>query len=364
MKCLVDKIKAIFINPKRLIMNFLHFANALFFAVVTGLTGCVSSNNDTPVNNLPAPDETELETYQNASYDFSMEIPESWRVVENPDQVNNGQAINIFPPDQDIADDLPKNVHGDAGSTYLAIWPKGFGTELPSGSSGSFAEASIALPALNIVADKEKSQVFYLKNQQPWAFFIIPQSPPASWSDMGFIYAQYGVANFTATCYDKTTGEVKDIKNCDPMEGDRFVREGNVMEEEAARVNKMLESIRFSSATKKSKDQSEYIRVSSPLPNMDIQSPLTVKGEAVGYWFFEGSFPIRLYDSKGNLLAETNAEAQGKWMTESFVPFEAKLSFKTPGDESGKLVLLRSNPSGLPENDMEYSIPVIFTRSK
>lgn len=347
-------------------MNFLHSTYVFLFVLAAGLAGCVSSNNDSPgnENDLSAPDEFELKTYQNTSYGFTMDMPENWMVVENPDQVNNGQAINIFPSDQDIASDLPKNVHGEAGSTYLAIWPKGLGTELPSGSSGSFAEANISLPNLNIAVDQEKSKVFYLKDQQVWAYFIIPQSPPESWSDMGFIYAQYGVAKFKATCYDNVTGEIKDIKKCDPMGGDRFVREGEVKADEAAMIDAMLESFRFSSGEQKGKSENEYIEVSNPLPNGDIQSPLTVRGKAVGFWYFEGSFPVRLYDAKGKLLAETNAEAQGKWMTESFVPFEARLSFKAPDDERGKLVLLRSNPSGLPENEMEVSVPVIFPPRK
>ena len=38
-------------------------------------------------------------------------------------------------------------------------------------------------------------------------------------------------------------------------------------------------------------EKADMIRVDAPRPNQVIQSPLTVKGEARGAWFFEASFP-------------------------------------------------------------------------
>ena len=46
----------------------------------------------------------------------------------------------------------------------------------------------------------------------------------------------------------------------------------------------------------------ENIKVSAPLQNDVVNSPLKVSGEAKGSWFFEGSFPISLKDSDGNIL--------------------------------------------------------------
>jgi hypothetical protein len=106
---------------------------------------------------------------------------------------------------------------------------------------------------------------------------------------------------------------------------------------------------------------SDLIRVTTPLPNAVIESPLTISGEARGNWYFEASFPIRLFDSEGVELAVAVAQAQGEWMTTEFVPFETNLIFISPaGGQTGTLVLQKDNASGLPEHDAELRIPVRF----
>jgi hypothetical protein len=107
-------------------------------------------------------------------------------------------------------------------------------------------------------------------------------------------------------------------------------------------------------------DKTDLIRVESPEPNQTITSPLIVKGEARGYWFFEASFPVKLLDNEENLIALEIATAQSEWMTEEFVPFEAVVEFDDPAAEKGVLVFEKDNPSGLPENADEFRIPVFF----
>ena len=107
-------------------------------------------------------------------------------------------------------------------------------------------------------------------------------------------------------------------------------------------------------------DNADLITVFSPKPGEAVKSPLTVTGEARGYWFFEASFPVRLLDANGTVLVETFATAQDEWMTENFVPFSVELTFTQPASQSGQLILMRDNPSGLPENDASILIPIIF----
>lgn len=87
---------------------------------------------------------------------------------------------------------------------------------------------------------------------------------------------------------------------------------------------------------------------------------MVIKGEAKGSWFFEASFPIRLYDENVKEIGLTIAQAKSDWMTEDFVPFEAILNFQAPTTEKGILILEKDNPSGLPENADELRIPVFF----
>src|SRR3989344_5346455 len=105
-------------------------------------------------------------------------------------------------------------------------------------------------------------------------------------------------------------------------------------------------------------------RVSNPLPNQVVESPLIVRGEAPGPWFFEANLPVRLVDDAGHLLAQVGAQAEGEWMTTDFVPFSAVLVFSTASSTTGVLIIAKDNPSGLPEHAAEFKIPVRFVNQE
>ncbi len=111
----------------------------------------------------------------------------------------------------------------------------------------------------------------------------------------------------------------------------------------------------------------DLIKLTSPVPNGLIESPIAISGQARGPWFFEASFPIFLTNWDGLIIAEGYATAKGDWMTEEFVPFAAELEFADPYQEGsqdfmkkGTLILKKDNPSGLPEHDDALEIPVRF----
>jgi hypothetical protein len=107
-------------------------------------------------------------------------------------------------------------------------------------------------------------------------------------------------------------------------------------------------------------DHANLIRVDTPRPNQVIQSPLVISGQARGMWYFEATFSIRLLDDQGNVLSQSVAQAQSEWTTDQFVPFRAELQFSNPIAKTGKLVLEKSNPSGLVENEDSIKIPLRF----
>ena len=110
-------------------------------------------------------------------------------------------------------------------------------------------------------------------------------------------------------------------------------------------------------------DKSNLIKVNSPLPESIVKSPLLISGTARGNWYFEASFPIKLIDETGIEIASGIAKAEGDWMTAEFVPFKAEIVFKAPSSKTGKLILKKDNPSGLPQNDDEIIVPVKFLES-
>lgn len=101
------------------------------------------------------------------------------------------------------------------------------------------------------------------------------------------------------------------------------------------------------------------IFVDSIIPNQVIQSPIAITGKAKGY-YFEASFPVELQDSTGKILFQGPAQAQSDWMTSEFVPFKITISFTKPTTSTGTLIFRKDNPSGLPEYDRAFIVPVQF----
>ncbi len=109
------------------------------------------------------------------------------------------------------------------------------------------------------------------------------------------------------------------------------------------------------------RESDDAITVVEPAAESTIAFPLKVSGEAKGSWYFEGSFPVKLLDSEGNILAEIQAQATEDWMQEGPVPFEATIQIDNPPTSgTGKLVLSKDNPSGLPENDESVEVEISF----
>jgi hypothetical protein len=107
--------------------------------------------------------------------------------------------------------------------------------------------------------------------------------------------------------------------------------------------------------------RSDFIILDTPLPGANVSSPLTIKGQARGTWFFEGDFPIILEDGQGNNIAVSYATAEGDWMTTDYVGFEGKIQFKSQlSGQRGTLVLKKDNPTGLTKFDDALKIPVNF----
>jgi|SRR3989338_10589528 len=136
---------------------------------------------------------------------------------------------------------------------------------------------------------------------------------------------------------------------------------GNPIMESYPRRCRTSEGVTFSENIGDELLKSELVRLSFPRPNEAIKSPLIIRGEARGFWFFEASFPVKLFDGNGKELAVSIASAKSEWMTEDFVLFEATLSFDKPETEYGALVLEKDNPSGLPEHSDNFVVPIRFT---
>ena len=105
--------------------------------------------------------------------------------------------------------------------------------------------------------------------------------------------------------------------------------------------------------------QDGTITVSVPVMNAVVASPVMVAGSANG-WYFEAVFPVKVLDGDGTVLGSGQAQAHGDWATTSSVTFSAAISFAAPKYATGTIVFKKDNPSGLPQNDEKFALPVRF----
>jgi hypothetical protein len=106
--------------------------------------------------------------------------------------------------------------------------------------------------------------------------------------------------------------------------------------------------------------QTDNLKLDNLTAEAVVSSPLVISGSARGTWFFEGSFPVKVFDESGQELGRGIAQSQGDWMTEDFVPFKATVMFVRPTSSVGSVVLEKDNPSGLPQNDQKITVPIKF----
>jgi hypothetical protein len=99
--------------------------------------------------------------------------------------------------------------------------------------------------------------------------------------------------------------------------------------------------------------------VHSPASGAAVGNTFTVTGEAPGNWYFEAVFPVQVRDAENNKVGQGQAQAQSDWMTTAQVPFKADITV-TGYTGAATLVLLRDNPSGLPQNDDSVEVPIII----
>jgi hypothetical protein len=112
------------------------------------------------------------------------------------------------------------------------------------------------------------------------------------------------------------------------------------------------------------KEVSTYKNASSSTIVVDLPQPGSVTGKEfiitgkARRWYFEGSFPVQILDRDGKILSQGPAKAVGDWMTSEFVPFTYKATVPSTYLGKATVVLMKDNPSGLPENDASISFPI------
>ncbi|MDF1497450.1 MAG: Gmad2 immunoglobulin-like domain-containing protein [Patescibacteria group bacterium] len=318
-----------------------------------GNTTTTGNGNNTTTGNNGGNGNTEPDMldYTSQDYSFSLEYPENWLKNETGASVQEPK-INFY---KNISSSAVLPLDHFSNENHVSIFPLGIGTE---GLVGVSRDVDFNVGFI-LSGD---SKMFVLEDGTPYAAYLIPQNPPPGWNESGFIWIRAKINNLETTCY--VDGEVVDEQDCNPLMGDtRIERSGRIDQNIWNEEKEIVSTFDFL----ESEAVGELIRLNEPQENNVVTSPLDIQGRARGQWYFEGIFNIVLTDWDGEIITETNAEADGNWMTEEFVPFRAEMQFESPyqsGDpeymRNGSLILQKANPSGLPENAGALEIPVKF----
>lgn len=106
--------------------------------------------------------------------------------------------------------------------------------------------------------------------------------------------------------------------------------------------------------------ENKDIIINSPKKEELISSPLVITGQVNGNGWsgFEGQVgTVKLLGSNAEILGTAILEPTTDWMRLP-TKFKAILVFASAKEQNGMLVFKNENPSGMPENDTEFKLPV------
>ncbi len=101
------------------------------------------------------------------------------------------------------------------------------------------------------------------------------------------------------------------------------------------------------------------VTVISPGSGATIVSPVNVVGTIDKSWTFESSFRIEILDDARQEITDANVPVTFATEESMIGTFTASIPFETEA-KSGFIVIHNDNPSGLPENDKTFEVPVNF----
>lgn len=104
---------------------------------------------------------------------------------------------------------------------------------------------------------------------------------------------------------------------------------------------------------------SASVHIDTPASNAVVGTTFIVTGAAPSGWYFEAVFPISVRDNADNVIGHGQAQALSDWTQPGQIRFAATTTIDTVYHGPATLILLKDNPSGLPENDDSVSMPIV-----
>jgi hypothetical protein len=108
----------------------------------------------------------------------------------------------------------------------------------------------------------------------------------------------------------------------------------------------------------------EPVRLNQPRPGQLVSNPLTIKGTALGTWYFDGGIEVVVRDSSEEILARETIYTQDEdWSRiERHFAFEGTIEFTPSKTVTGTLTFEKYNDTGGPARDESRSFPIRFKK--
>src|SRR3989344_390723 len=175
-------------------------------------------------------------TFKSAKFGFEIKYPLSWRVAAYENDLI-APKFNFYPAK--TSKQPPFDHFSEVAN--VSVFPDGIPTEGVFGETeNDDFETGVAL---------ERTTRFILQSGETWAVFAVPKISlkPESWSEAGFIWVRADISGLTTVC--SRDGEYISLVECDPFEGDRIERAGNVDDYQWELIKAIMKTFRFTNST-------------------------------------------------------------------------------------------------------------------
>jgi hypothetical protein len=153
----------------------------------------------------PVPGPAAWQEFAVPEYGFALRHPPGWLTASSTEIE---PKYNVYLPLAVTAPAPPYTHHNNVSN--VSVFPEGLGTEGLFGPSESVNfDVGFEL--------RPNSRVFTLESGEPFAAYLLPVNPPATWAEAGFVWVRLGINNLESVC--RRAGQVISAEQCDPLGG-------------------------------------------------------------------------------------------------------------------------------------------------
>jgi len=223
---------------KKLNKKILYYSGVFLFSAILIFIGY-----NFPQNSQKAEVEVEISEnnpswnlYTNTEYRFSIEFPSDWKIHEELETDN--PIINIYLLDTNIKP--PFDHFADINN--ISIFPKGLQTKAVI---GEYQKAELDFnfksdKAIDYILEDGSVWATYIS---VWATYISFDSSKKPWKPWGFIWAKSTIDDLNYKCV--RAGFEISLNECNPFEGDEFIRSGSTNIEIRKIEEEIISSFKF-----------------------------------------------------------------------------------------------------------------------